>query len=105
MHNSTMVVLNCESFIPQPQGIFPVKEKVKESYWFRYAACYNSFYYRQRMLDQLLKGELYEADLLQDSYLRSIVVSALRKRLKEPETFAAIFLTGKILDLLGGARP
>ena len=102
-----MMVLDCQFFIPQPQPQrgFILKEKLKESYYLRYIACYNLFYFHELKLHRLHSGEMYEADLLQDSYLRSIVMSALRKRLKEPENFAVIFLTGKILDLLGGATP
>ena len=57
--------------------------------------------FHELKLHRLHSGEMYEADLLQDSYLRSIVMSALQEHRKETDTFAALFLTGTILYLLG----
>ncbi|NCP61796.1 MAG: hypothetical protein GW748_01170 [Alphaproteobacteria bacterium] len=101
-----MMVLDCQFFIPktQSQRGFILKEKLKESYALRYIACYNSFYFHELKLNRLLSGEMYEADLLQDSYLRSIVLSALQAHRKETDTFAALFLTGTILYLLGDKK-
>ena len=105
LHNSLMMGVSCQSFIPQPQGIFPLKQNINKSYWLRYAACYNSFYYRQRKLSKLLEGSFYEVELLKDSDLRSIVVLALLEHLETCNGFMSYLMVGKILDLLGGERP
>gem|GEM_PF-6791618 len=48
---------------------------------------------------------MYEVDLLNDSYLRSLVVLVLHERLKEPSSFMTAFLAEKILDLLKEKNP
>lgn len=102
MHNSSMMVVNCEQFIPQPQRIFPEKETLKRNCRLRYVACYNSFYYRQKRLHQFLNDKPYEVDLLKDSYLRSIVILALLEHIKISDCLMSAFLARRILNLLEG---
>jgi hypothetical protein len=105
MQNSSMMVLNCEPFLPMLQEMFPMKVKVRECDRLRYVACYNSFCNRQLILSKVLSGEFYEIDLVGDSYLRSIVILTVQEHLKSCDNFTSVFFAGKILDLLGVKRP
>ena len=105
MQNSSMMVLNCEPFLPMLREIPRWKPPLKKRDQLRYCALYNSFFFHQNKISNLFKNELYEVDLLEDSYFRSVVVLALRERLKIDGSFKSVFLAVKILRLLGEKKP
>ncbi|HBN22500.1 MAG TPA: hypothetical protein DD412_04615 [Holosporales bacterium] len=102
VHNSSMMLVNCSKYILSAHAYNPRGS----SRQLRSFACHHfAFCNRWHNYRKLFKDEMYEVDLLNDSYLRSLVVLVLHERLKEPSSFMTAFLAEKILDLLKEKNP
>ena len=101
IQNSLMMGLDCEAFIPPPQEVPCWKAPLKKRDIFRRCAIYNSFFFHQKAISNLFRDEMFEVDLLENAFLRSIVISTLRGGLKQGDSLIAVLVAGKILNLLG----